>query len=98
MDFEVCRLNGREIILSGQIDELNDELIEIKFIQPFYISLPLSFSYEKGSFISLITGEEFININKQYHVVKGNVQFRLSPDEGLNYIVIAQDMEVTINV
>lgn len=96
MDFEVCRMNGGEIVLSGQLDEMDDELIEIKFIQPFYISIPLRFSYEKGEFITSITGDEFININKQYQVVKGNFQFRISPDEGVNYLVVARDIEVTI--
>lgn len=96
MDFEVCKMNGGEIILSGQLDEMDDELIEIKFIQPFYISIPLSFSFEKGNFISLITGDEFIQINKQYEVIKGNNQFRISPNEEADYLVIAQDIEVII--
>jgi hypothetical protein len=95
IDFEVCRLNGGEVVLSGRIDELDDELIEIKFKQPFYISIPLSFTYESGNFISQIEGEEFVNINKRYRVEQGNLQFRITPEEGTEYLVIAKGIEVS---
>lgn len=40
---KICRMNGGEITFSGRIDELDDEIIEITFVQPFYVSTLMRF-------------------------------------------------------
>ncbi|MHC1722095.1 MAG: hypothetical protein AB9836_02695 [Aminipila sp.] len=94
MDFEVCKMNCGNLVFSGRIDELDDELIEITFIQPFFISVSMSFSYDKGDFIKLIYGDEFIEINKKYHVEQGNFQFRITPNSESEFLVIAKGITV----
>jgi len=94
MDFEVCKMNCGNLVFSGRIDELDDELIEISFIQPFFVSASMCFSYENGDFIKLITGNEFIEINKKYHVEQGNFQFRITPNSESEYLVIAKGVTV----
>lgn len=90
MDFEVCKMNCGNIVLSGKIDELDNELIEITFIQPFFISLSMCFSYDKGDFIKIIDGDEFVEINKKYHVEQGNFQFRIIPNSESEFLVVAK--------
>lgn len=94
MDFEVCKMNGGNLVFSGKIDELDDEVIEITFIQPFFVSIAMSFSYDKGDFIKLINGNEFIEINKKYHVEQGNFQFRITPNSESEFLVIAKGIIV----
>jgi len=97
MDFEICIMDGWEIVLSGKLDELDDELIEISFIQPFMVSCLMSFSYENGEFISLIQGIDAMEINKNYNVEEGNHIFKLSIDNNENaFFVIAKEIKVNI--
>ena len=97
MFFEVCRMDQGEIILSGRIDEQEKELIEISFIQPFLISCLMGFIYEEGIFITLVQGEEELQLNKKYDVEQGNYIFRLSIDgiEG-NCFIIAKEISIKI--
>lgn len=97
MDFEVCKMNCGNIVLSGKIDELDDELIEITFIQPFFVSLSMCFSYDKGDFIKIIDGDEFVEINKKYHVEQGNFQFRITPNSESEFLVIAKGVTAKID-
>ncbi len=96
MDFEILRMDTKEIIFSGKIEELYDEVIRIRFIEPFYISAPMKFTYDSGEFITTITGDKFIENNIKYKVLEGNNQFRINLDNKNEYIVIAQDIEVII--
>ena len=57
IDFEMCKMNEGNIVFSGMLDELDDEIIEISIIQPFMCSCELCFTYDEGEFISLIQGE-----------------------------------------
>lgn len=97
MFFEVCRMDQGEIILSGRIDEQEKELIEISFIQPYMISCLMGFIYEEGVFITLVQGEEELQLNKKYDVEQGNYIFRLSIDgiEGKCFI-IAKEISIKI--
>jgi len=97
MDFEICIMDGWEIVLSGKLDELDDELIEISFLQPFMVSCLMSFSYEDGEFISLIQGMDAVKMNKNYNVEKGNHIFKLSIDNNESeFFVIAKEIKVNI--
>ncbi len=97
MDFEICRMNEGQVILSGKLDELDEELIEISFLRPFMVSCLTHFSYDNGEFISLIQGEEAININKDYKVEQGNHIFRLSiNNDEKKFFIIAREISVNI--
>lgn len=96
MDFEVCKMNCGDIVISGRLDELDDEIIEITFIQPFFVSTLMSFSYDEGNFITLVDGDEFVEINKKYRVEQGNYQFRITPNAELDFLVIAKEIAVKI--
>jgi hypothetical protein len=98
MEFELCKLNGGEIILSGSIDEAGEENIRIKFLQPYFISCILSLTYEgKNDFIQLVTDDEFIEINKRYHVEKGNFVFKIKIDDiEEQMLIIAKEIESEI--
>ena len=97
MDFEICRMNEGQIILSGKLDELDEELMEISFTQPFMVSCLTHFSYEDGEFISLIQGEEAIEMNKNYKVEQGNHIFRLLiEDNEKDFFIIAREISVNI--
>lgn len=78
------------------LDELDDEIIEISFIQPFMCSCVLSFTYDEGEFISLIQGESAIEINKKYKVEQGNHIFNISIDGNNDYFIIAKEIQVKI--
>lgn len=96
MDFEMCKMNGGQIVLSGKLDELDDEVIEIEFAQPFMCSCVMSFSYDEGQFISLVQGNEAQEINEKYNVEQGNYIFKLFIDGKDNYFIIAKEIRVTI--
>jgi hypothetical protein len=96
MDFEVCKMNCGTVVFSGRIDELDDEIIEITFIQPFFVSVLMSFSYDEGNFINLVDGDEFVRINKKYSVEQGNYQFRITPNSEKEFLVIAKEIAVKI--
>lgn len=97
MDFEVCKMNCGNIVLSGKLDELDDELIEITFIQPFFVSVSMCFSYDKGNFIKVVDGDEFVEINKKYHVEQGNFQFKITPNSQSTFMVIAKGITAKFN-
>jgi hypothetical protein len=97
MDFEVCKMNEGQIILSGKLDELDEEIIEISFIQPFMVSCLMNFSFEDGDFISLVEGEEAIGMNKKYKVEQGNYIFRLSIDDNEKaFFIMAREIDANI--
>lgn len=96
MDFEMCKMNEGNIVLSGMLDELDDEIIEISFIQPFMCSCTLCFTYDEGEFISLVQGERAIEINKKYKVEQGNYIFGISIDGCNDYFIIAKEIQVKI--
>lgn len=79
MDFEVYKLNAGEVILSGFLDEMDSDKIRIKFIQPYMMVCTMSFTFEGGmNFISVLEGEEAIEMNKKYQVTEGNNIFMFS--------------------
>ena len=97
MDFEICRMNEGQIVLSGKLDELDEEVIEISFIQPFMLSCLMNFSYEDGNFISITEGEETIEMNKRYKIEQGNYIFKLLIDDNAtNFFIAAREIGVRI--
>lgn len=89
-------MNGGEITFSGRIDELDDEIIEITFVQPFYVSTLMRFWFEEGEFILLIKGDEFVKNNRKYQVETVNYQFKISPNKETSFMIIAKDIKVMI--
>lgn len=98
MDFEICKLNGDELILSGRIDELEEECIRIKFLQPYLVSCTLSIKYGgEIDFIQMVADNEFVEINKKYHVEKGNLVFKIMINEiDEPMLIIAKGIESEI--
>ena len=98
MDFELYGIIFLELGLSGRIDEMGEEKINIIFKRPYMIACTSLFTYEGGGdFVELFTGEEAYEINKRYGVTRGNYIFKLMNThlEGLMYI-IAEDIDVNI--
>ncbi len=98
MDFELCVMNGYNVVLSGKLDELDDSSIEISFKQPCFVSSRMSFTYDGGLFMKILEGEESISINNRYHVEQGNFIFQFFTSEDAKpFMIIAEEIEVSIN-
>lgn len=98
MDFELCNMNCGKIELFGFLDEAGEDKIKIVFDSPYMMMSAFSFTYEGNSdFISLVTGDEAIELNKKYHVTQGNQIFKLS-DTNVNndMYIIAKGHDVEI--
>lgn len=77
----------------GFLDE--DKII---FDKPYMMLSTFCFTYEGNSdFISLVTGDEAIELNKKYNVTKGNHIFKLS-DTNIDsaMYIIAKEIDVQI--
>lgn len=97
MDFELCVLNGSEIVLSGRLDELDEYLIDISFEQPCFISSRMFFTYEGGRFLKILEGEECAVISQKHQIEQGNFIFQFSADENMTpFFVAAEGIHVTI--
>nr|WP_213505613.1 hypothetical protein [Paenibacillus faecis] len=85
MDFEFCRMNAGQIVLSGSIDQSSNEYaIDIEFEEPYFVStLFLWHADTSNLFIELADEDETIEMNKKYHVELGNYIFKISA-EGFN--------------
>lgn len=65
MDFELCNMNCGKIEMFGFLDEGGEEKIKIVFDRPYMMLSTFCFTYEGNSdFISLVTGDEAVEINK----------------------------------
>lgn len=98
MDFEMCNINRGRLELHGFLDEAEDDRVKIIFEQPHMVSCNLFFTYEgKGDFLSIVSGEEALHINKRYGVTQGNIIFKISnTDVEAEMIIIAKKVEVQI--
>lgn len=98
MDFEMCHMDRLKLILYGFLDESGKDKIRIIFEEPYMVSSNFFFTYEGvHDFISIIEGEEAVQINKKYGVTIGNVIFKLSNINTEMYmIVIAKGISVQI--
>ena len=98
MDFELCNMNGGKIEMFGFLDEAGDEKVKIVFDRPYMMLSTFCFTYEGNSeFISLVTGDESVELNKKYNVTEGNQIFKIS-DTNINsdMYIIAKEIEVQI--
>ncbi|WP_211201797.1 hypothetical protein [Paenibacillus peoriae] len=80
MDFEFCRMNAGQILLSGSIDQSNDEYaIDIEFEQPYFVSTLFLWHGDTSKiFIELANDEEAMEMNQKYNVEFGNYIFKIS--------------------
>lgn len=80
MDFEFCRMNAGQIVLSGSIDQSSDEYaIDIEFEQPYFVSTLFLWHGDTSKiFIELANDEEAMEINQKYNVEFGNYIFKIS--------------------
>lgn len=98
MDFEICKTNCGKIEMFGFLDEAGEDKIKIIFDKPYMMLSVFCFTYEGNSdFISLVTGDEAVELNKKYNVTQGNYIFKLS-DTNINVdmYVIAKGIGVQI--
>lgn len=98
MDFEVCNVNCGKIEMFGFLDEAGEDKIKIIFDKPYMMLSTFCFTYEGNSdFISLVTGDEAVELNKKYNVTQGNHIFKFS-DTNINgdMYIIAKEIEVQI--
>lgn len=98
MDFELCNMNCGKIEMFGFLDEAGEDKIKIVFEKPYMMLSTFTFTYEGNSdFISLVTGNEAVELNKKYNVTQGNQIFKLSSTNINNEMyIIAQGIEVQI--
>ncbi|MBZ6441308.1 MULTISPECIES: hypothetical protein [Paenibacillus] len=80
MDFEFCRMNAGQIVLSGSIDQSSDEYaIDIEFEQPYFVSTLFLWHGDTSKiFIELANDEEAMEMNQKYNVEFGNYIFKIS--------------------
>lgn len=98
MDFELCSMSGGKIEMFGFLDESGQDKIKIVFDRPYMMLSTFFFTYEGNSdFISLVTGEEAIGLNKKYSVTQGNQVFKISNTNVYSDMyIIAKGIEVQI--
>ena len=98
MDFELCNMNCGKIEMYGFLDEAGEDKIKIIFEQPYMMLCTFTFTYEgNGDFISLVIGNEAVNLNKKYNVTQGNQIFKISNTNiNNNMYIIAKEIGVEI--
>ena len=98
MDFELCNMNCSEIEMFGFLDEGGEDKIKIVFDSPYMMLSTFCFTYEGNSeFISLVTGDEAIKLNKKYSVIQGNQIFKISNTNiNSDMYIIAKGIDVQI--
>lgn len=98
MDFELCNMNCGKIEMFGFLDEGGEDKIKIVFDRPYMMISTFYFTYEgKSDLISLVTGDEAIELNKRYSVTQGNQIFKISDTNVENDMyIIAKGIEVQI--
>ena len=98
MDFDLLKIDLNEVVLSGRVSELGEEVIKISFIEPFMVSCSMYFTYKEGDSISLLQGDEEIALNKKYHVETGNHIFQLVVNDNEDtFFIMARGIQVEIN-
>jgi hypothetical protein len=80
MDFEFCRMNASQVIMSGSIDQSYAEYaINICFEQPHFISSLFLWQTDTSKpFIQLVTYEDENELNAKYQVEQGNYIFKVN--------------------
>lgn len=80
MDFEFCRMDAGQIVLSGSIDQSSNEYaIDIEFQEPYFISTLFLWHTDTAKvFIELANDDEIIEMNQKYRVELGNYIFKIS--------------------
>ncbi len=99
MDFEMCNIGRGGLELYGFLDESGMDKIKIVFEQPYMVSCNFYFTYEgnKKDFLSVVDGEEAVQINKKYSVTQGNIIFKVSNTNiETDMIIIARGIKVII--
>ncbi|MEK5466978.1 hypothetical protein [Paenibacillus sp. FSL M7-0896] len=80
MDFEFCRMDAGQIVLSGSIDQSSNEYaIDIEFEEPYFVSTLFLWHTDTAKvFIELANDDEIIDLNQKYRVELGNYIFKIS--------------------
>jgi hypothetical protein len=80
MDFEFCRMDAGQVVLSGSIDQsYNRYAIDIEFEQPHFVSSLFSWRTDTSKpFIQFVTEDEKFEMNTKYQVELGNYIFKIN--------------------
>ena len=98
MDFELCNMDCGKLEMFGFLDEGGEDKIKIIFDRPYMMLSTFCFTYEgNGDFISLVTGDEAIELNKKYNVIQGNQIYKISNTNIDNDMyIVAKGIDVQI--
>ncbi|THF81687.1 hypothetical protein [Cohnella fermenti] len=83
MDFEFCRMNAGQVVLSGSIDQSSSEYaIDIEFEQPYFVSTLFLWHTDTSKvFIELANNDEANEMNQRYKIELGNYIFKVSVED-----------------
>ena len=80
-DFEVKEYTKNRLCIIGSIDPTYPPNIKIHFKDIFFLSLPIEWKTDTSKkILSLVEGEDAININKQFQVEQGYYLFQFKAE------------------
>lgn len=100
MDFEFCRMDAGQIVVSGSIDQsYNEYAIDIEFEQPHFVSSLFMWHTDTSKpFIQLVSEEEEVEINTKYRVELGNYIFKINVEDFEKPPVFIAAKKITCNM
>ena len=97
MDFELYKFDNFSG-LSGVFDEWGgEEIINIKFLEPYFFCCVSLFSYDKGEFIELVEGtDEEYEFRRSYNIPPDCYIFKIIIYEG-SFFIASKSIELEVN-
>jgi hypothetical protein len=81
-DFEVICYQDRKLTIIGSIDPSSHHNIEIYFEDIFFVSLPVEWKTDTTkTILSILAGDNAIELNKRFQVEIGYHIFRFAPED-----------------
>ncbi|MDO1605023.1 hypothetical protein Q2T76_03015 [Lactobacillus sp. YT155] len=96
MDFEIVRMDGNHILVSGRIDRsYNDFAIDIDFGMPYFVSSLMYWELnDTKPFISLVKGKNEEYFIDKYRVEEGNYIFQINAEDFENPPILIISNEI----
>lgn len=99
-DFEVVRYQDQKLTIIGSIDPSSHHNIEIYFEDIFFVSLPMEWKTDTAkNILSIIEGDDAIELNKKFQVEIGYHIFRFAPEnylENFGCLIAAREISYTL--
>ena len=100
MEFELCKMNGGQVVLSGSIDLSSGEYaIDIEFEQPYFVSSLFFWHADtSNTFIELADEKEIFELNSTYKIEQGCYIFKVSVEDFDNppIMIVAKNINYKI--